>query len=398
MRRPPALVLLPVLAAGALLAAVTAAAGLLEGLVLVGAIAWVAATAWFPPRVARGAGTAYLGALVFLFGRFPLGPARGAVLALAVAAAAAWALPTRVHRRVAYAVPLLVLLVYVVAVLMYLAPGSPFAGERGVSAEVEAAQRARFAVADTPFGFFANYLGRLVSEGSLGDSLKVQGRSVLDLLLPALPVSLTLGILALLLAVGLGLLLGVRAGLRPNSAADHGSMALAMVGVSVPNFVLGAALLLLFSLHLGWLPVAGWGTPAHLVLPTLTLALPHAAYVARLARTGTLEAMQQEFVRTARSKGLPEREVVWKHALPAAVLPVVSYLGPAAAGVLTGSFVVEHLFGIPGMGPWFVRGATGRDYAVVLGTALIYFSLLTFFNLLVDLAYAWLDPRVREER
>jgi oligopeptide transport system permease protein len=155
-------------------------------------------------------------------------------------------------------------------------------------------------------------------------------------------------------------------------------------------------LLLAFALHLRWLPVAGWAGPQHLVLPAVTLAIPYAATIARLARTGTIEVMQQEFIRTARAKGLSERRIVTRHAWKGAILPVVSYLGPAAAGILTGSFVVEHLFGIPGMGQWFVRGATGRDYAVVLGTALVYFTLITGFNLLVDLAYAWLDPRVRE--
>jgi oligopeptide transport system permease protein len=150
-------------------------------------------------------------------------------------------------------------------------------------------------------------------------------------------------------------------------------------------------------LSLGWglLPVAGWGGFRHLVLPTITLALPYTAYIARLARSGTIEIMQQDFIRTARAKGVPELRIVLEHALRGAIMPVVSYLGPAAAGILTGSFVVESLFSIPGMGQWFVNGAINRDYSVVLGTAIIYASLVTLFNLLVDLAYAWLDPRVR---
>jgi oligopeptide transport system permease protein len=173
-------------------------------------------------------------------------------------------------------------------------------------------------------------------------------------------------------------------------------MALAMIGISLPNFVIGSGFIVLFSLQLGWLPVAGWGGYRHLVLPAVTLALPHAAYIARLARSGTIEVMSQDFVRTARAKGLPEREVVMGHALRGAVLPVVSYLGPAAAGIMTGSFVVEVLFGVPGMGQWFVKGAINRDYSVVLGSAILYFALITLFNLAVDLAYAWLDPRLRE--
>jgi oligopeptide transport system permease protein len=208
---------------------------------------------------------------------------------------------------------------------------------------------------------------------------------------------MTLGLLALVIATALGLFLGIRAGLKPNSWADYSSMGLAMVGISLPNFVIGAALLIVFSLSFEWLPVAGWGTYGHLLLPSITLALPYAAYIARLARGGTIEVMQQDFVRTARAKGLSEREVVLKHALKGAILPVVSFLGPAAAGIFTGSFVVETLFGVPGMGQWFVKAAIGRDYSVVLGAAVIYFSLITVFNLLVDFAYAWLDPRVKQE-
>ena len=153
--------------------------------------------------------------------------------------------------------------------------------------------------------------------------------------------------------------------------------------------------MIVFALWLRWLPVAGWGSPKHIIMPAITLALPYAAYIARLARGGTIEVMNQDFIRTARAKGLPENVVVLKHALKGAIVPVVSFLGPAAAGIMTGSFVIETLFGIPGMGQWFVKGAIGRDYTVVLGTALIYFTLIATFNMLVDLTYAWLDPRTR---
>ena len=227
--------------------------------------------------------------------------------------------------------------------------------------------------------------------------MKVQGRTVNEVLLPALPVSMSLGLLALVFATSIGLALGIRAGLKPNSVADYSSMGLAMVGISLPNFVIGAIFLIIFALNLGWLPVAGWGSYWNLLLPALTLALPYAAYIARLARGGTIEVMQQDYIRTARAKGLSEREVVMKHALKGAVLPVVSFLGPAAAGIFTGSFVVETLFAVPGMGQWFVKSALARDYSVVLGTAIIYFTIITLFNLLVDFAYAWIDPRVREE-
>jgi oligopeptide transport system permease protein len=240
-------------------------------------------------------------------------------------------------------------------------------------------------------------LRNVVVDGYLGPAIKVEGRSVTDVLLPALPVSLTLGLLALLLATGLGLFLGIRAGLRPNSTSDYASMGFAMVGISLPSFVIGALLMLVFALGkpFSLFPVAGWGGYRHLVLPAVALALPYAAYIARLARSGTIDVMTEDFVRTARAKGLDERTVVLKHALKGAILPVVSFLGPAAAGIMTGSFVVETMFAIPGMGRWFVNGALNRDYYVVLGTVFVECGIVITFNLLVDMAYAWLDPRVR---
>jgi oligopeptide transport system permease protein len=322
----------------------------------------------------------------------------GALLAALVAAAAWRWLPLRVLRRVTWLVPSLVLLAFLTTGLMYLAPGSPFATERVAAPQVEAALRAHYGVPESAVEFFGRYVERLVVDGSLGPSLKVQGRSVGDLLAPAIPVSLGLGLLALALAVGAGLVLGTAAALRPRSALDHAAMGVALLGISLPNFVIGAGLMVVFSLQLRWLPVAGFGGPAHLVLPAVTLAAPYAAYVARLARAGLLEVLQQDFVRTARAKGLPERAVVLDHALRGALLPVVSFLAPAAAGILTGSFVVETLFGIPGMGQWFVKGAINRDYSLVLGTALCYAALVAALNLGADLLYAWLDPRVRDER
>jgi oligopeptide transport system permease protein len=347
------------------------------------------------PRAVRN-----LGAVLFaLLALGLLRPLLGgwAAVSLAVAMALAlwrWA-PHVVLRRVSFAVPSLLFLIFLTTMLMYLAPGNPFAEERAASPEVEAALRAQYGVPADAVEFFGVYMRRLIEQGSLGPSIKVQGRSVEALLLPALPVSLSLGALSLTLAVAGGLVLGVSAGLRPGSAADALSMTVAMAGISLPNFVIGALLVLLFALELRVLPAAGWGSFRHLVLPVITLALPYMAYVARLARSGTIEVMQQDFIRTARAKGVPEYRVVLGHALRGALMPVVSFLGPAAAGILTGSFVVESLFGIPGMGQWFVRGAINRDYSVVLGTAIIYASLVTVFNLLVDLAYAWLDPRLR---
>ena len=260
---------------------------------------------------------------------------------------------------------------------------------------MEAALRAQYGVPESASAFFGVYVHRLAVDGSLGPSLKVQGRSVGDLLRPAIPVSLGLGLLALALAVGAGLALGIAAALRPRSWLDRLAMGAALLGISLPSFVIGAGLIVVFALRLGWLPVAGFGSWRHLVLPAVTLAAPYAAYVARLARAGMLEVLELDFVRTARAKGLPERVVVLRHALPGALLPVVSFLAPAAAGILTGSFVVETLFGVPGMGQWFVKGAINRDYSLVLGTSLVYAGLVAALNLAADLLYAWLDPRVR---
>lgn len=374
-----------------------AAVGLAEALALVAGVALLAGTAWLGPRAVRVVGGLLLGMVAFGFARAAWTVPAGIGVGAAVAVLASVYAPVRVLRRVTFLVPSLVLLVFVTTLLMYHAPGNPFAAERASSPQVEAALRAHFGVPKTATEFFGIYLQRLVVDGSLGPSIKVQGRSVEALIAPSLPISVTLGLLALIIASAIGLVLGIRAGLRPNSAADYSSMGLAMLGLSLPNFVIGAAFVIVFSLKLGWFPVAGWGGYSELVLPAVTLALPYAAYIARLARGGTIEVMQQDFIRTARSKGLPESAVILRHALRGAIMPVVSYLGPAAAGIMTGSFVVETLFGIPGMGQWFVRGAVNRDYSVVLGTALVYTSLVTVLNLAADLAYAWLDPRVRSQ-
>ncbi len=347
----------------------------------------------------RGLGGIALGFLVFLLGRGPFGVPLALLVGALVGAAGARFLPRMALSRVLWAIPLFLLLLFVAIQLMFLAPGDPFASEKNTSAEVRKQQEDKYGILDRSFVggavFFGKYVENLVKDGYMGPAIKVEGRSVTELLLPALPVSLTLGLLSLVLATALGMTLGIRAGLRPGSLADGLGMGVSMIGVSLPSFVIGALLILVFALKLGWLPVAGWGGFRHLVLPAITLALPYAAYIARLARSGTIEVMTQDFVRTARAKGLAESEVVMKHAFKGAIVPVVSYLGPAAAQIMTGSFVVETLFGIPGMGQYFVKGAVNRDYYVVLGTMLLYSGFVIFFNLLVDLAYAQLDPRVR---
>lgn len=390
----PVLVLVVAVALASLLGL---ALGTLEAVSLVGAVAIIGSTAWLSDRWVRVLGPLLLALTLFALTRSLWGTFGAGLAGAVVGGSAAYKASIRVLRRITFIIPSLVLLIFVTTLLMYHAPGNPFAGEKAASPQVQAALRAQYGVPESAVEFFRIYMSRLILDGSFGPSIKVQGRSVEELLGPAFPVSMSLGLLALVIACALGLVLGIRAGLRPNSMADYGSMGLAMVGLSLPNFVIGAALMIVFALRLGWLPVAGWGGYRHLLMPAVTLALPYAAYIARLARSGTIETMQQDFVRTARAKGLSESAVVLRHALKGSILPVVSFLGPAAAGIMTGSFVVETLFGVPGMGQWFVKGAINRDYAVVLGTAIIYTSLVTVFNLLVDLAYAWLEPRARSQ-
>lgn len=297
-------------------------------------------------------------------------------------------------RRIAGFVPVLFVIVSLAFFMMRLAPGGPFDQERALPAQVRANIEARYHL-DEPLGRqYLRYLGDVL-QGDLGPSFRYPDRSVNELLGLGFPISLTLGLCGLGVALLLGGITGIVAGLRRNSWPDYLTMSFALGGISVPNFVLGPILMLVFALWLGWLPVAGWGTWRHLILPSLTLGTFYAAYVARLTRAGMLEVIGQDFVRTARAKGLPEAAVVLRHALPGAILPVVTYLGPATAAILTGSVVVETIFSIPGIGRYFVGSALNRDYTMVLGTVVFYSAVLLFLNLVVDVLYAYLDPRVR---
>lgn len=234
---------------------------------------------------------------------------------------------------------------------------------------------------------------KTLARGSLGDSM-ITDRTVMETLGSALPYSIRLGIQALLLAMLIGIPAGLIAGLRQNSLTDYSVMSVAMIGVSIPNFVLGPLLIMLFSLQLGWFTAVGWYSWQDSILPSVTLGLFYAAYVARLTRGGVLEVIRKDYIRTARAKGLREWTVVMRHALRGALLPVVSYLGPAFAALLAGSVVVEEIFSLPGVGTHFVRAALNRDYNLVLGTIILYSSLLVFLNLAVDILYTVLDPRV----
>lgn len=299
-------------------------------------------------------------------------------------------------KRLLGAIPTLALIVVLSFLLTRLAPGGPFDEEQAVPPEIRANLELAYGL-DQPL---AVQLGRYVSgllRGDFGPSFKFKDFSVTELIAAGLPVSLQLGGLSLLAAVLAGIPLGTIAALRHNSAADHLIMAVAVIGIAVPVFVVAPLAALVFGVHLGWLPVHGWapGQWRDMVLPTLTLALPVVAYVARLTRGSMLEALRAPFVRAARARGVPGARVVWRHALPAALTPVVSYLGPAAAAVLTGSLVVETIFGLPGMGRHLVQGALNRDYTLVMGMVIVYGSFMIALNLLVDIAYAWLDPRIR---
>jgi len=300
-------------------------------------------------------------------------------------------------RRLAYFVPTLLAIYTAAFLLMHAAPGSPFGDEKGLPPEVLAVRQAEFHLDKPLWEQYVLYGWDLVT--LRGDtSMRYPGRNVIhDILAPAFPVSLVLGLFALGLSVVVGTAAGVLSAARPRSAADYTAMAGAMIGISQPSFVLATVLLAVFSVALGWLPVGGWGRPSQMVLPALALAALPAAYIARLVRTGMLEVLSADFIRTARAKGLAERQVLLGHALPTAWLPVLGYLGPAAAGIFTGSFVVEKVFAIPGVGQHFVDSALHRDHPMILATVLLYAVLLVVFNLLVDIGYAWLDPRIRYE-
>jgi len=297
-------------------------------------------------------------------------------------------------RRVVGFLPVLFVIVSLSFFMMRLAPGGPFDQERALPEQVRLNIEARYHLDEPLWRQYLRYLGD-VARGDLGPSFRYPDRSVNELLRLGFPVSLRLGLCALGVALGLGGTAGILAGVKRNAFSDYLSMGFALGGVSIPNFVLGPILMLVFALGLHWLPVAGWGTWRHLILPSITLGTFYAAYVARLTRAGMLEVIGQDFIRTARAKGLREATVVLRHALPGAILPVVTYLGPASAAILTGSVVVETIFSIPGIGRYFVGSALNRDYTMVLGTVLVYSLLLIVFNLVVDVLCAYLDPRMR---
>lgn len=301
-----------------------------------------------------------------------------------------------IAHRLLQAIPTLWLIATLTFLLLHLAPGGPFDDEKQLPPEVVAQIEAHYGL-DLPLHEqYLRFMGNLV-QGDFGPSYKYAGWEVQEIIAQSVPVSLELGAWALLIALCIGTPLGVFAALRHRQAAESALMAIAMVGICLPTFVLGPLLLLVFSSSLGWFNPLGWSVPSDRFLPALTLGLFYAAYIARLSRSGMLDTLHHDYVRTARAKGLQEKVVIIRHALRSALSPVVAYLGPAIAGLISGSFIVETIFFIPGLGMFFVNSAFNRDYTLVMGTVLFYAVLIILFNFLVDLIQAWMNPRTRHD-
>lgn len=299
-------------------------------------------------------------------------------------------------RRLLIIIPMALLVVTLTWILIRMAPGSFYSGEKKLPPAVEANIKKKYGLDKPIWQQYAMMIGN-IARGDFGDSLKYEGQSVNEIIRRHFPYSATIGILAYILALIIGLAAGIVAALKQNSAADYGSMSLAMLGLSVPNFVLGPILVLVFSLWLYWFPPARTGGVSSYVLPVVTLAAIYAAYIARLTRAGMLEVMRSDYIRTARAKGLSETKVLLKHAVRGGLIPVVSFTGPALAALLAGTVVVERVFAIPGLGNIFIQSVLNRDEPLILGIVAFLSILIMIFNLLVDVSYAFLDPRIRYE-
>jgi oligopeptide transport system permease protein len=293
------------------------------------------------------------------------------------------------------AVPVLLIVISFTFILVRAAPGGTFDSEKTVPPQVLEKLNERYHLNDPLHIQLSDYIVNLL-KGDLGPSFRYPGRSVNELILNGLPYTLELGLYAIFFALITGVLAGLLAASRPNSIQDYIPMSLAMTGICLPAFVLGPILLLIFSIWLEWFPVSGWGQFSNdKILPTITLGSAYSAYIARLTRGGMLEILSQDFIRTARAKGLSEATIVLKHGIKGGLLPVVSFLGPAIAGLLSGSFVVESIFQIPGLGRFYIQAAFNRDYTMIMGTTILFAFLIIFFNLLSDIVAAWLNPRIR---
>lgn len=302
-----------------------------------------------------------------------------------------------VIRRLLVTIPTILVVITITWVLIKLAPGNFYSGEKRLPAAIEKNIREKYGLDKPWYQQYGKTMWSIVRHGDFGTSLKYEGQSVNTIIARSLPVSAAVGILAYILALIVGITAGSIAALKQNSRWDYASMAAAMLGISIPNFVLGPILVLVFSLTLYWLPPSRWGgfPSRNLVLPVLTLSAVYMAYIARLTRAGMLEVLRSDYIRTARSKGLSEKDVVVRHALRGGLMPVVSYTGPALAFLLTGTVVVERIFALPGLGNYFIQASLNRDEPLIIGIVAFIAITLLLMNLLVDVAYAFLDPRVR---
>ena len=292
-------------------------------------------------------------------------------------------------------VPTLLVLITIAFFLIRMAPGGPFDSEKVLPPEIRANLEAKYHLDEPLLQQYFRYLGQLVS-GDFGPSFQYKDRSVNELIARGFPISATIGGLAMVLAFFVGIAIGITAALRQNSFADYSLMGVAMLGLSIPNFVIAPLLILGLAIYGGWLPASGWDWSwQRMVMPVVTLGLPAIAYIARLTRGSMIEILHSNYIRTARAKGLPERVVIARHALKPALLPVISYMGPATAAMIAGSVVIERIYNIPGLGSYFVQGALNRDYTLVMGVVVFYGMVIIVLNFIVDLLYAWLNPRIR---
>ena len=299
-------------------------------------------------------------------------------------------------KRLTIAIPTLIIIIAFVFFLMRLAPGGPFTNERALPPEIEQKVNQAYDLDKPIIHQFGIYLSKTL-KGDLGPSYKYKDFTVNELIASGFPVSITLGLSAIILSLFLGCLLGIIAAIKKNTAIDYAVMGVSLVGICVPSFVLAPILSLIFGLYFGLLPISGWGNGNiyNLILPVISLSLPQIAIISRMMRASTIETLNSDFIKTARSKGLPKTMIIRKHVIRASILPVIDYLAPATAGLMTGSIIIEQIFGLPGIGRYFVVGALQRDYTLVSGVMILYASLLMFLILISDILRALLDPRVK---
>ena len=299
--------------------------------------------------------------------------------------------------RLLQAIPVLFGVITITFILIHSAPGGPFSADKAVPPEVLIALEEKYDLDLPLWQQYFGYLEDLIS-GDFGPSFKYPGRNVSELIASAFPTTAELALYSMIVAIVIGLFAGVVAAMRPNSVQDYAPMSLAMIGICMPSFLLGPLLVLIFGIYLEWLPISGWNSlPGDKILPAITLGTGYAAYIARLTRGGMLDILSQDYIRTARAKGLSEIVIVCKHGLRGGLIPVVAFLGPAFAGMLGGSFVVETIFNIPGLGRFYVQAAFNRDYTMILGTTIFFAVLIVSFNLISDILAMWMNPKLRQK-